>query len=122
MFGDSMFWIALFLLGGAVLILFASRLFTGREYDDTIDDFPTDEVEVEYVDDFPDDIVNVPGHDFLYFSLTTRDVYRVFIKDDIEFLAIFTSNNHLCKYINGRIMEVVDGKLIAIVHTATLPN
>lgn len=121
MFNDYVFWIVLFMIIGAIVILFTSRIFPVKN-DDTIDDISQNNIEVEYVDDFPDDIVNVPGHNYLYYSINTCDVYKVFVKDDIEYLDIFTSNNHLCKYVNGRIMETVDGKIIAIVHTAVLPN
>lgn len=121
MFNDCVFMIALLLVLGGLSILVFSHLFM-RKNDDTIDDIFVNNVEIEYVDDFPEDIVNVPGYDLLYYSIETGKVYKVFIKDDIEYLDIFTINNHLCKYINGKIMEVVDDKIIAIVHTAVLPN
>jgi len=121
MFDNSMFGIVLFLIFEAAIILFASSHSFVKK-DDTIDDISKNKVEVEYVDDFPDDITNVPGHEYLYYSTSTRDVYKVYFNDDIEFLDIFTNNGHFCKYLNGKIMEVVNGEIIAIVHTAILPN
>lgn len=114
------------LLGILLLILFGIAVIMPfrpiAKKDDTIDDISESNIEVEYVDDFPDDITNVPGHKYLYYSTSTRIVYKVYVNKDIEFLDIFTSNGHLCKYLNGKIMEVVDDEIIAIVHTAVLPN
>lgn len=118
---DNLFWILLFLVLGTAIILFASSHYFAKK-DDTIDDISENNVEVEYVDDFPDDIINVPGHEYLYYSTSTLVVYKVYVNDDIEFLDIFTNNGHLCNYLNGKIMEVVDDEIIAIVHTAILPN
>lgn len=118
---DNLFWVLLFLVLGTAIILFASSHSFAKK-DDTIDDISENKIEVEYVDDFPDDITNVPGYEYLYYSTSTWDVYKVYFNDDIEFLDIFTNNGHLCKYLNGKIMEVVDGEIIAIVHTAILPN
>lgn len=118
---DNLFWILLFLIFGAAVILFASSHSIAKK-DDTIDDISESNIEVEYVDDFPDDITNVPGHEYLYYSTSTRIVYKVYVNEDIEFLDIFTSNGHLCKYLNGKIMEVVDDGKLLIVHPASLPN
>lgn len=120
MFDSSMFEVVFFILLGATVILFI-WLDPFAKKDDTIDDISEGNIEVEYVDDFPDDITNVPGHEYLYYSTSTRIVYKVYVNEDIEFLDIFTNNGHLCKYLNGKIMEVVDDEIIAIVHTAILP-
>ena len=118
---DNNFWMVLVLIIGALVLLFAHRLFQNPA-DDTIDDISEDNIEVEYVDDFPDDIINVPGHIFLYYSISTMDVYKVSLTGDLEILDVFTSNGHLCKYIGGKIMEVVDDGKLLIVHPASLPN
>ena len=92
---------------------------TKKEKDNVVDDLTDDEL---VADDFPADIVNVPGHNSLYYSIDTLDVYSTYVENGIENLETFTSNEHLCKYIKGRIVEVVDGEVVAIVHSATLPD
>ncbi len=117
----SNIWIALFLISGVMYFLSSAlkRFFTKKD-DDTIDDITGDGL-VPVEDDFPEDIIQVPGHSFLYYNRVTLDVYGVIIEDDIESLVEFTSNNRLCKYIQGKIVEVADGRVVAIVHSATLP-
>lgn len=111
--------IALFLILGATAILLVSCRRFSPQGDDVVDDLTDDEL---VADDFPADIINVPGHISLYYSIDTFDVYSTYIENGIENLETFTSNNHLCKYINGRVVEVVDDELVAIVHSANLPN
>ena len=112
--------IALFLILGAMVILLVSRRRSPAKNDDDVIDDLTDNELVN--DEFPADIVNVPGHKSLYYNINTREVYIISIEDDIEYLEMFTNNNHLCKYIKGRIVEVVDNEVVAIVYDATLPN
>lgn len=116
---DNNFWMVLVLVIGALVFLFSHKLFPNPA-DDTIDDISENNIEI--VDDFPDDIVNVPGHIFLYYSISTMDVYKVSITDDLEILDVFTNNGHMCKYIGGKIMEVVDDGKLLIVHPASLPS
>lgn len=114
--------IALFLILGAMVILLATcRRFLAKNDDSVIDDLTDDELE-ETDDEFLTDIINIPGHEFLYYSLSTREVYGLSIEDDGEYFESFISNEHLCKYIKGRIVEVVDDEVVAIVHSATLPD
>lgn len=121
MLHNYVFWITIFLvLAGAYIII--SHHLLELKNDDNIDDISNNDVEIEYVDDFPEDIVNIPGYDYFYYSIKTKKVYHVFVKGDIEYLDIFTINNHFCKYINGKVVETVDDKIVAIVHTSVLQN
>lgn len=113
--------IALFLILGAIVILLVSRRRFINKNDDVVDDLTDDELE-EADDEFLTDIINIPGHEFLYYSLSTREVYGLSIEDDGEYFESFIINEHLCKYIKGKIVEVVDDEVVAIVHSATLPN
>ena len=111
--------IALFLILGVMVMLLVSRRRFIPKDDDVVDDLTDDEL---VADDFPADIVNVPGHNSLYYSIDTLDVYSTYVENGIENLETFTSNNHLCKYINGRVVEVLNNEVVAIVLTATLPD
>ena len=121
MFIDNVIRLIFLLIIVVIIILFTSRFFSAKN-DDTIDDISSDNIEVEYVDDFPTSVVKVPGHEFLFYNIDTLDVYEMFIKDDYEFLDIFIVNNHKCKYLSGKIVEMLDDKIIAFVHPATLPK
>lgn len=113
--------IALFLILGAMVILLTTcRRFIHKDHD-VVDDLTDDELE-EADDEFLTDIINIPGHEFLYYSLSTREVYGLSIEDDGKYFESFISNEHLCKYIKGKIVEVVDDEVVAIVHSATLPD
>ena len=90
-------------------------------YSEGYDDYSNSE-DIEVRDDFPSDILNIPGRQFLYFSHETRIVYQMYEENEIEFLEPFISNNHLCMYIKGKVVEVVDDRIVAIVHTACLPK
>ena len=122
MFGNVFIDIGLFLVVGVIFIFLFSRLGNKQDKYECDENFEEDDEDIEIADAFPKDIQNVPGHEFLFFSYETRFVYKMYEEDDIEFLEPFVFNNHLCKYINGRIMEVVQDRIIAIVHTACLPK
>lgn len=117
----SNIWIALYLIFGAIIILFVSccGVLNKKEKDNVVDDLTDDEL---VSDDFPADIVNVPGHNSLYYSIDTLDVYSTYVENGIENLEAFISNGHICKYIKCRIVEVSDNEVVAIVHNATLPD
>lgn len=56
-------------------------------------------VEVEF-----DNYTQVPGYDYLYYSLDSHQVY--YFEDDV--LTEYYINSHPCKYIGGNLEEIVD--------------
>ena len=116
------FMSALFLIFGTIAILLAFHyIFYSEKDTDVINDITCDESE-ETDEEFLPDIINVPGHEFLYYRLSTGDVYVLSIEDDGEHFEPFIFRDYLCKYLEGRIVEVDGDEVIAIVHTATLPD
>lgn len=116
--------ITVFVISVIVVMLLVS-CFISKD-DSVIDvDIEPEETAFEDADDdeILTDIFNIPGHENLYYSLSTREVYCLsFEDDDREYFVSFIHNNHLCRYINGRVLEVINDKEVAIVHSASLPN
>ena len=117
---NNMLCIGAFLIILGVLVSIR-YLFPVKEDPDIVDDIFGD-MEVADEIDVPLDIVNVPGHRFLYYSPSTRYVYGVYFTESAKIFDMYTSNNRFCKYLNGRIMEVIDNKVIAAVYTPSLPR
>lgn len=111
--------IAVFLILGMLAILFVRR-FSPKDDNEIIDDLESNDVLIG--DDFPDDKIKIPGHESLYYSLISNDVFMVLEEGDIEYLEFFTSNGHECKYVNGKVVEVVNDSIVAIVHKSCLPD
>lgn len=97
-----------------------------EDYD--LEDEPAlDESDIEFVDDGGiHDIINVPGHQDLYYSQIDLLVYKVIPEsgdNENEYLEGFFFNDMYCIYIDGKVCTVDDnGNIVAIVHPAVLPK
>ena len=59
-------------------------------------------VETEFAD-----LVQIPGYDYLYYSITERTVYYLFTNYDKGFFGPYIMNGHTCEYVEGKIIEVI---------------
>lgn len=57
------------------------------------------------------DLAEIPGYDYLYYSINTHTIYYLFTKSGYEsrmgFMDSYTINSYYCEYVNGEIIEVI---------------
>lgn len=72
------------------------------------------------------DLTQVPGYDYLYYNTINRTVYYLFdqrgYKRASGFMAKYISNGHMCEYVNGQLVEVMDGEIVGVVSLRDLEN
>lgn len=68
------------------------------------------------------DLAEVPGYKHLYYSVNTHTVYYLYgITSTVgsTFMDSYISNGNSCKYLDGKIVEVVNGEIVAVVEITT---
>ena len=88
-----------------LLMVMVATLFVGcsEEKQETAYDSEKDAlVKVAYAD-----LIQIPGYDYLYYSVNEQTVYYLFVVHNVRCFGPYIRNGHTCEYTDGQIIEIV---------------